>query len=362
MSDTAAATTSLAPLYAALSRAIGRASAVGKDAENSFHRYKYASAEGLIAEAREALAIEELAVFSSSWQVVDREREAASALGYFADVNVVYTVAHASGASMICTASTPVISEKGRPEDKAVATALTYNLGYFLRGLLLLPRVDAEHDADQRDDRDYQPQQSRSGQRQAEGGNRGNGHATPTSGPRLPDPPKPAAEGKPFDMTAIMASIATVPNLTAFDALVESIAPKIADCHEAQKQAVRATLRKRREELIARPTVSDAGASPEAKPTDTTPIDKGWVDFLADISTLVKADASTWSEDDVGAEFAVVTDRAATRNELNVQALPWISAANKRAGRGRAKGMLATLKRMMDGRMAEISQQPQASP
>jgi len=356
-----AATTSLAPLYAALSRAIGRASAVGKDAENSFHRYRYASAEGLIAEAREALAIEELAVFSSSWQVVDRERESASALGYFADVNVVYIVAHASGASIICTASTPAISEKGRPEDKAVATALTYNLGYFLRGLLLLPRVDAEHDADQRDDRDYQPQQSRSGQRPPENGNRsapasnGNGTA-PKNGGKLPDPP--AGTGKPFDMTQALASIAAATNLAA----LELAGAGMKGCPEAQKETLAAVYRKRREELTARPPASDAGASPEPKPTDATPIDKGWVDFLADISTLVKADASTWSEDDVGAEFAVVTERATTRNELNVQALPWISAANKRAGRGRAKGMLATLKRMMDGRMAEISQQPQASP
>src|SRR5258707_6928030 len=50
---------------------------------------------------------------------------------------------------------TPIVEDKSRPMDKAVATALTYNLGYTLRGLLLLPRVEDE--VDQRDDRKYEP-------------------------------------------------------------------------------------------------------------------------------------------------------------------------------------------------------------
>jgi lysozyme len=48
-----------------------------------------------------------------------------------------------------------------RPLDKAVATAMTYNLGYFLRGLLLLPRVEEGTDVDQRDDRTHEPKQVR---------------------------------------------------------------------------------------------------------------------------------------------------------------------------------------------------------
>jgi hypothetical protein len=143
-----------AELFAAIARATATARAVGKDATNSFHRYKYASAESLIEEARGPLSAEGVCVLPSSWRLTAHEVDGN---GYFADVVVTYLVAHASGGSIMCEASTPVLREKGRPEDKAVATALTYSLGYFLRGLLMLPRVDAEHDADQRDDREYKP-------------------------------------------------------------------------------------------------------------------------------------------------------------------------------------------------------------
>lgn len=139
-----------AALYAALSRAVAKAQAVAKDSANDYHRYKYASAEALIEEARVPLAAEGICVLPGAWALSPTGRED----GYFANVIVTYRVAHKDGGSVDCSASTPAIREKGRPEDKAVATALTYSLGYFLRSLLLLPRVDAEHDVDQRDDRE----------------------------------------------------------------------------------------------------------------------------------------------------------------------------------------------------------------
>jgi hypothetical protein len=151
-------------LYAALARAIAKSAAVGKDAQNSFHKYKYASAESLIEEARGALAAEGLAVIPAGWRLLPREQPVADPTdarrsdgGYFADVEVTYLVTHADGGSIPCVTSTPTIREKGRPEDKAVATALTYNLGYFLRSLLLLPRVEEGHEVDRRDDRGYEP-------------------------------------------------------------------------------------------------------------------------------------------------------------------------------------------------------------
>ena len=52
---------------------------------------------------------------------------------------------------------TPIIPDKGRPMDKAVATARTYALGYMLRDLLLLPRVEPSADVDARDDRGHEP-------------------------------------------------------------------------------------------------------------------------------------------------------------------------------------------------------------
>lgn len=136
-------------LNAALARAILSASAVEKGSQNTFHRYKYASAEAIIEEARVPLASEGLATSLLAYTLTP-----AHDASYFADLNATYILTHSSGQERTYTSVTPVIVEKGRPADKAVATALTYSLGYFLRGLLLLPRVDEGHDVDKRDDRD----------------------------------------------------------------------------------------------------------------------------------------------------------------------------------------------------------------
>jgi hypothetical protein len=149
-----------AALYAALSRAVAKAQAVGKDSTNTFSHYKYASAEALIEESRGCLSAEGLTVIPKAWRVMPLASAVptgSKAGMYFADVVVTYLVAHKDGGVLECEASTPACTDNGRPQDKAVATALTYSLGYFLRSLLLLPRVDAEHDVDQRDDRRGNP-------------------------------------------------------------------------------------------------------------------------------------------------------------------------------------------------------------
>lgn len=136
------------PLLAALAKAQAQAQGVEKGSVNTFHRYKYASAEDVIAVSREALAGTGLAFLCTSATV---------AWGEPAVLTCRYALVHESGASMELVSETPVIPEKGRPEDKAVATAKTYDLGYALRGLLLLPRVEEGADADQRDDRHREP-------------------------------------------------------------------------------------------------------------------------------------------------------------------------------------------------------------
>lgn len=130
-------------LFTALIAAQKAASAVEKGSKNTFHKYAYASAESIICEAREALSECGLAVITTDWLVRDER------------MHVVYLLVHGSGESMEFRTSTAVIPDKGRPLDKAEATALTYNLGYFLRGLLLLPRVEQGTQADERDDRNY---------------------------------------------------------------------------------------------------------------------------------------------------------------------------------------------------------------
>lgn len=163
-------------LGARLVKAQRIAKAVAKDSTNAFHKYKYASAEGLIEEARGALSEAGLALITMTWdfQTVVRWIEnpsdsngfpipaADGSLGQLSTdlevpgccgtMRVEYALYSEDGDVMPFEVTTPVILEKGRPIDKAQATALTYNLGYFLRGLLLLPREDAEASVDQRRD------------------------------------------------------------------------------------------------------------------------------------------------------------------------------------------------------------------
>jgi hypothetical protein len=144
---------SLKELYPALVKAAASAQAVGKDAQNTFHRYAYASAESLLDEARTALTSSGLHAFPMGWvfdaaapdgvSSITDDAGRSKVVGVIGRVHVRYRLVHLSGEWMDFESSTPVIPEKGRPEDKAEATALTYNFGYFVRGLLMLPRVEA---------------------------------------------------------------------------------------------------------------------------------------------------------------------------------------------------------------------------
>src|SRR5688572_27252394 len=136
-------------LFGALAKAQAAARAVEKSATNSFHRYKYASAEAVIEESRHALAGSGLALLPTRYAVERRED------GMMLVAR--YALTHASGEKIDLESETPIIPEKGRPEDKATATAKTFDLAYLLRGLLLLPRVEEGTEADERDDSKYEP-------------------------------------------------------------------------------------------------------------------------------------------------------------------------------------------------------------
>lgn len=143
-----------------------KAQAVAKDSTNAFHRYKYASAEALIEEARQALIEAGLIVSQQRWMFVAGSdnldppgRDESGGARCVGHMKITYRIR--------CEAETEdndtevaVIVEKGRPLDKAQKAALTLDLGYFLRGLLLLPREDPDLAVDQRDDRpkpEYRP-------------------------------------------------------------------------------------------------------------------------------------------------------------------------------------------------------------
>lgn len=116
---------------------------VGKDARNSFHKYAYTSAEGMISACREALHGAGLTLQRSGWTLAQDGMTVTST----------FILRHAaSGQQEAYEVPWLVVVEKGRPIDKALAGALTTSLGYLLRDLLLLPREDEDGSMDRRND------------------------------------------------------------------------------------------------------------------------------------------------------------------------------------------------------------------
>lgn len=156
----------LAALAAALVRAQRQARAVEKDAKNTFHGYKYASAEALIEEGRAALSSQGLSLLQTDVSVETRQApppppgkgEARSLQTEPACVvSVTYLLLHEEGGMLTWDREVYAVQERGRPIDKAEAGALTTALGYAIRDLLVLPRDDEQAAMDRRDDRDFPP-------------------------------------------------------------------------------------------------------------------------------------------------------------------------------------------------------------
>lgn len=113
---------------------------VAKGSKNDHHGYHYASAEDVLAAAREVLNEAGLALICTGTGM-----EAGR-------LTKAYLLLHESGESMPLTSSLAVCPGKGRPEDKAELASATECLGYILRDLLLIPRVDAEDVSGRKDD------------------------------------------------------------------------------------------------------------------------------------------------------------------------------------------------------------------
>ncbi len=121
---------------------------VRKASENKFHGYKYAGAEDVITSSRNALHEQGLILIRDSAQLDVREG------GKSAVLLSTYILASKDGDAMVHDQSFPVCPGNGRPMDKAVASAMTTSMSYFLRDLLMIPRVDGE-EVDLRDDTSY---------------------------------------------------------------------------------------------------------------------------------------------------------------------------------------------------------------
>lgn len=132
-------------LFQALLAAQKELRAVPPDARNEFHKYDYASAERIIQECRQALHRHGILVWRGQWQYLTQPIPMVQAS--------VHVVLAETGEALTETFQFPVLPSGSQPLDKAVATALTSGLKYFLRDLLLVPRIALDEDMDTRDDR-----------------------------------------------------------------------------------------------------------------------------------------------------------------------------------------------------------------
>ncbi len=157
------------PLMSALLAAQRDISAFDKDGENKFHGFNYTTADMAIKQAREVLHKHGLVLTVISGPTVtlvdashenvvgkgkDKERVVLSATS--AVVKITCAISHpASGKFIEITRENFAYPAAGRPLDKAILGAETSALGYLLRGLLFVPRTDA--DPNERDDTDVDP-------------------------------------------------------------------------------------------------------------------------------------------------------------------------------------------------------------
>jgi len=140
-------------LSQALSLARDRCKMAAKGSYNAFHKYAYASADEVITTAKEALEGTGLAIIP---QVQEMTVLGSGNAALYA-LNRTIFLSHASGEFIpLSVIGWPVVPERGKPLDKAFATALTNSLSYLLRDLLQMPR-GAEVDMDARDDTAAKP-------------------------------------------------------------------------------------------------------------------------------------------------------------------------------------------------------------
>ena len=128
-------------LAGALAQAQASVSRVLKEDANSFHKYQYASAESLMQAWTEASAPVGLALVPISQSP---SRDEAGTYWLHSE----WLLMHSAGDTLNLADVWPIVPERGRPLDKAVASAKTSSLGYLLRALMVAPRVLPGDDMD----------------------------------------------------------------------------------------------------------------------------------------------------------------------------------------------------------------------
>lgn len=130
-------------LAAALAAAREHCKPAAKDSYNDYHKYDYASCEGIINESKKALDGTGLSLIAKAPKLCVM---GSGNLAVYEMIREV-TLIHKSGEWLpLGEIHWPVCPDKGRPLDKAYASAITTSLAYFYRDLLTMPRVNQEDD------------------------------------------------------------------------------------------------------------------------------------------------------------------------------------------------------------------------
>ncbi len=135
-------------VWAALKEAQQSIEAVGKGSQNQFHGYNYTSAEDMLKACRKALHDAGLVAYRLSWKINSTEA------GVMVSSHFCIALADNDEESVCANVEYPAIPGNGRPLDKAISAALTTSFSYWLRDMLMLPRVDGL-EVDTRDDSGY---------------------------------------------------------------------------------------------------------------------------------------------------------------------------------------------------------------
>lgn len=133
--------------YSVMANAVSKAQQcckeVAKNGYNSYHRYKYAKSEDIIATGKAALVEAGLTLLSLEWTVNGHAKEGADRV----ELSRKFILVHnESGNVMPMVLNWPICIEKGRPLDKATAIADTISQAYMLRDILLMPIGEPENE------------------------------------------------------------------------------------------------------------------------------------------------------------------------------------------------------------------------
>jgi len=141
-------------LVRALHAAQWEARSISKDSRNSFSSYDYTSAESMMRMWTDISGRHGLALFPLELRVKYSPGDPPI-------LCTTWVLSHIRGEDRTLTMDWPIVTGKGKPMDKAIASARTSSLGYLIRDLLVAPRVHPTDDMDH--DTWSQPRESKSG-------------------------------------------------------------------------------------------------------------------------------------------------------------------------------------------------------